>query len=163
MTSAGNAPEARSAAGADAVAKPDRVLPLLRGAVPPALIAGVLATGVGAVLAGGRGVVGAAIGFAVVALFSGGGLLAVRTVRDQDPVIVMVVALGSYVLRIVLFGVALSTASLFEVDSLLDRSSFLIATLATLAGWMGGEIRAFQRMRIPTYDVPIPTAGGSGS
>jgi ATP synthase protein I len=141
---------------ANQVKRPDLVLPLLRGAVLPALVAGALVTLGAGVLAGTRGVAGALIGLAVVVLFSGTGLLIMRAVRNTDAMITMMVGLFSYTVRIILFGAAIMVLGALDTDSWLHRGSFVISVLLCVAAWIGGEIRAYNRLRIPVYDIEDP-------
>ena len=136
--------------------RPDLVLPLLRGALLPALVAGALCALGAGILAGTRGVVGALIGLGVVVLFSGTGLLIMRAVRNTDPMITMMVGLFSYTVRIVLFGAAIMVLGALDTDSWLHRGSFVISVLLCVAAWIGGEIRAYTRLRIPVYDIEEP-------
>jgi ATP synthase protein I len=145
-----------SASSGSQAKRPDLVLPLLLGALPPALVAGALATIGAGVLFGWRGVVGALMGLAVVVLFSGTGLLIMRAVRNTDPMVTMMVGLFSYTVRIVLFGAAIMVLGALDTDSWLHRGSFVIAVLLSVAAWIGGEIRAYTRLRIPVYDIEDP-------
>ncbi|GAB3413566.1 hypothetical protein GCM10027569_32880 [Flindersiella endophytica] len=132
------------------------MLPLLRGALLPALVAGALVTLGAGILSGTRGVAGALIGFAVVVLFSGTGLLIMRAVRNTDAMITMMVGLFSYTVRIILFGAAIMVLGAFDTDSWLQRGSFVISVLVCVAAWIGGEVRAYTRLRIPVYDIEEP-------
>lgn len=146
-----------ASSGSSASAKrPDLVLPLLLGALPPALIAGAAVTLGAGVLEGWRGVAGALIGLAVVVLFSGTGLLILRAVRNTDPMVTMMVGLFSYTVRIILFGAAVMVLGALDTDSWLHRGSFVIAVLLCVAAWIAGEIRAYNRLRIPVYDIEDP-------
>lgn len=145
-----------ASSAADQAKRPDLVLPLLRGALPPAVVAGALVTIGAAFLAGTRGVAGALIGLGVVVLFSGTGLLVMRAVRNTDPMITMMVGLLSYTVRIILFGLAIMLLGAVDTDAWLDRIAFVISVLVSVAAWIGGEIRAYNRTRILVYDVEVP-------
>lgn len=135
----------------------DRVTPLLKGALPPTLIVGVATTIGAALLAGQRGALGAGLGMVIVVLFSGTGLLAMRLVRTADPMLVMVVGMGSYAIRIVLFGASIMVLGAIDgIDDVLHRTATAIAVLLCVAAWLTGEIRAYTKLRIPTYDVELP-------
>ncbi|WP_460522038.1 hypothetical protein [Flindersiella endophytica] len=145
-----------ASSAANQAKRPDLVLPLLRGALLPALVAGALVTLGAGILSGTRGVAGALIGFAVVVLFSGTGLLIMRAVRNTDAMITMMVGLFSYTVRIILFGAAIMVLGAFDTDSWLQRGSFVISVLVCVAAWIGGEVRAYTRLRIPVYDIEEP-------
>lgn len=146
-----------SASSASPAKRPDLVLPLLLGALPPALVAGAVVTLGAGLLRGWRGVAGALIGLAVVVLFSGTGLLIMRAVRNTDPMVTMMVGLFSYTVRIVLFGAAIMVLGALDTDAWLHRGSFVIAVLVCVAAWIGGEIRAYTRQRIPVFDIEDPS------
>lgn len=142
----------------------DRVLPLLRGALPLALGAGALTIAGCALVGGTPAALGAVLGVAVVVVFSGTGLLVLRLVRTAEPTLLMVVGLGSYLFRVVLFGVAIAVAGAVPgIDESVNRAATVLAVLLTLTAWLVGEIRAFTRLRIPIFDVPLPTASGSSA
>lgn len=145
-----------SASSGSPAKRPDLVLPLLLGALPPALVAGAVVTLGAGILAGWRGVVGALLGLAVVVLFSGTGLLVLRAVRNTDPMVTMMVGLLSYTVRIILFGAAIMVLGALDTESWLHRGAFVISVLVCVAAWIGGEIRAYTRLRIPVYDIEDP-------
>lgn len=139
----------------------DSVTPLLRGAIVPALVAGAVTTLVAALIAGGKGVLGSILGLAIVVLFSGVGLLVMRAVRSQDPMIAMTIAMASYAARVVLFGAALVVTGLISgIDDVLDRRFTAIAVVVCVIAWVAGEIRAFTKLRVPTYDIDLPKVDG---
>lgn len=132
----------------------NRVTPLLRGALLPTLAVAVLAIAASTVLAGVRGLTGALLGAVVVITFSGGGLLALRAVRQMYPEVVLLVAVGSYFLRVAIFGVLLAlVGSLDGVDEIVNRMATALTVLACVVAWLAGELRTFVRMRVPLYDL----------
>lgn len=144
----------------------DRVTPLLRGALLPTLVVAVLTVAVSTVVAGSRGLVGASVGAAVVLVFSGVGLLAMRAVRTMYPEVVLLVAVGSYFVRVVIFGGLLAILGTVDgIDDVLNRTATALAVLACVATWLAGELRAFVRMRQPIYDFDDrpSTSGTAGT
>lgn len=143
--------------GTAAIMTTNRVTPLLRGALLPTLAVAAVAIAASTAFAGTRGLVGALLGAAVVITFSGGGLLALRAVRQMYPEVVLLVAVGSYVLRVVIFGVLLAlVGSLNGVDSVVHRTATALTVLVCVVAWLAGELRAFVRMRVPLYDLDDP-------
>ncbi|REF35406.1 hypothetical protein [Thermasporomyces composti] len=141
----------------------DHVSALLRGALVPTLVVAALVTVASALFAGSRGAVGALVGAGIVVVFSGAGLLAVRVARGAAPSVLLVVVLGSFLARVILFGLALQAANAIDdVDTVLHRGATVVGVVACVVAWMAGEIRAFGRLRIPTYDLDEPTTSTSG-
>ncbi|WP_020575215.1 hypothetical protein [Actinopolymorpha alba] len=137
----------------------DRVTPLLRGALVPTLAVGGVSIIVSAVVAGGRGALGALIGAATAVIFSGVGFLAVRAVRSTPPATLMLVALSSYLLRVLFFGIILEiVGSIDGVDSVIHRGATALTVVACVLAGMAGEIWAYTRLRVPTYDLDEPAA-----
>ncbi len=142
----------------------DRVTPLLRGALLPTLVVAVLVVAVSTVVAGSRGLVGASVGAAVVLVFSGVGLLAMRAVRTMYPEVVLLVAVGSYFVRVMIFGGLLAILGTVDgIDDVLNRTATALAVLVCVATWLAGELRAFVRMRQPIYDFDDRPSASSGA
>jgi ATP synthase protein I len=141
----------------------DHVSALLRGALVPTLVVAAPVTGASAVLAGRPGALGALVGAAVVVVFSGAGLLAVRAARGAAPSVLLVVALGSFLARVILFGLALQAANAIEdLDTVLHRGATVVGVVSCVIAWMAGEIWAFRRLRVPTYDLDDASASTTG-
>lgn len=129
--------------------RPDHQRTLIRSAVIPAAVAAVLAIAVGTLARGVPGLVGAVVGALLVVVFFGAGLWVVLATADLAPVVSMVAALGSYVGKVVLFGLAL--ALLKDVETL-DRTTFALAAVAVALVWMVGEVIGVARARTPLVD-----------
>lgn len=101
------------------------------------------AAGVSAALAAGATIVFYTIGLAVQIV-----------VADATPKRVLGASLASYLLRVSGFGVGLGVA-LANADAIawLDAVAVVVATIATVIGWLSAEMWAHARLRIPVYDV----------
>lgn len=142
----------------------DHVSALLRGALVPTLVVAALVTLGSAVFAGGPGALGALLGAVIVIAFSGAGLLAVRAARGTAPSVLLVVALGSFLVRVILFGLALQAANAIDdLDAVLHRGATVVGVVGCVIAWMAGEIWAFTRLRVPTYDLDEATEPASES
>lgn len=117
---------------------------LLGAAVPTLLLCGLLA--------GTAGLRSAAVAAAVVLAFFALGQTLQLAVADASPRIALVVALTSYVLRVVLLGVLLSAVLNSPVTGGLHAGSLLGSTVAATLGWITGEVIAFTRLRIPVFE-----------
>ena len=105
--------------------------------------------------AGTEAGVSAAVAAVVTLAFSTIGQAVQVAVADADPRLVMVAALGSYVLRVSVLGlllvVVLQNAERFAaVDSVAVAGGTIVVVLT----WLAGEFRAYSRLRIPVFDPP---------
>jgi ATP synthase protein I len=141
----------------------DRVTPLLVGALKPTLVIAALAVVTNAALFGGRGFLGAVLGAVVVVVFSGGGLLALRAMRSAPPASLLLVALGSFILRVIFFGLVLQVANSVDgLDAVIHRGATAGTIIACVVAWMVAEIWVFSRLRIPTYDLGAAASEATG-
>ncbi len=118
---------------------------------------GLACVGLYGALRGPQAMASAAVGFALVLLFSTIGQLVMVWVAVSRPQTVLFAAMASYVLRCTLLTGAL--AWVFTQPELLaqaDRTALVVATIATVIGWLAAEIFRFARMRIPAFDVDLP-------
>ena len=84
-------------------------------------------------------------------------------VADASPRIALVVALGSYALRVVGLGMLAMAATAAGATAVLHPTALVLATAAVTVGWITGEVLAFRRLRIPVFDpVDGPPRGMSG-
>ncbi|MGH3385712.1 MAG: hypothetical protein ACRDO1_14125 [Nocardioidaceae bacterium] len=127
---------------------------MLRGALVPTLVVGVVSAAVAGFLAGAEGVVGAVVGLALVVVFFGLGLYVLRRSARLDPAVVLLVALGLYAGKIIVIG-----GSLLLIDTtnvLAGRGSELALGLTAIVctvTWTVGQVVGFTRARVPLYDL----------
>lgn len=123
---------------------------MLRTALIPGLVTGVIAVVIATLMVGSSGLYGASIG-AVVAF--GSSLATIGMMRwsaDLPVMMVMSVALGGYVFKvIVLLIVAISLKNVDWVHPM----SFALTVLAIILVWAGAELVAFKRTKIPTLII----------
>lgn len=154
----------RPAAGPSTPGAPFAIV--LRGALAPSALVGVLAA-VAVLLWRGLGslpavLVGLAVGLGFFA--SGLGLLS-RLVRDRSPITFMAVAMTIYlgqVLALLVFLIA------FHEAAWLDGTAFGAVVLAITIAWQFFLVRAWRRARWSVYDEPpasaaAPVSDGSES
>lgn len=142
-----------------------RALRLLAGGLLGAVIAtGVAVLGLGLLRGPASGVAAAVTAVIVLAFFAlGQGLQA--AVADASPRIGLVVALGSYLVRVVLLGVVvLGVIGAPERLQGADPVAVVVATVVVTIGWVSGEVAAYHKLRIPVFDSsdggpPGPGAG----
>ncbi|GAB3591312.1 hypothetical protein GCM10027446_08790 [Angustibacter peucedani] len=118
---------------------------MLRGAVVPTLLVGVLAVVLGAVLGGSKAAWSAALGAALVVVFFSLSLLVMRRTARMEPTATMAVVLATYTGKILALGVAMV---LLRDASWLDGQALALAIIGCTVVWLAFEMRAFTRLRI---------------
>lgn len=73
---------------------------------------------------------------------------------DRDPRSLLVAALVSYAIRVSVPAVMLIALEANAARIPVDRTAVAVTTIAVVMGWLGAEIGAFQRLRIPVFDEP---------
>lgn len=120
---------------------------MLRFALWPAVATVVIGVVVSTVLAGVPGLLGSLVGGAIAFASSLVTLFMMRKSAALDPFMVMAVAVGGYILKVlVLFGVM---TGLKGVDAF-NRYALAFTTLAVILVWAGAEFLAFRKTKIPT-------------
>lgn len=111
------------------------------------------ASGVSAAVAAGATLVFYTIGLAVQV-----------AVADAAPKRVLGASMASYLLRVSVFGVLLGLA-LAHADAVawVDKVAVVVATIATVIGWLAAEAWVHAHLRIPVYDTEdeVPRHGRS--
>lgn len=147
--------------GAVARAQVGRARALLVAGVIGAHVAGLTCIGIFTVIGGARGMASAAVGFALVLLFSTIGQLIMTWLAAARPQVVMLAAVASYLGRCAMLTVALGWVfSQPELLAVTDRLALVVTTAVTVIGWITAEIVRFTRMRIPAFEVDLPGEQG---
>lgn len=131
------------------------VVPLARAASLAAGVTGVLALIISGIAAGGRGVLGAALGLAVAVLYVSITLLVGRLTLTGDPNVMMAAAMGSFLVKLVLFAVALTILKDHGVFTRVSSMAFALTAVATAVATMVAEALAFMRTRRPVWDDSV--------
>ncbi len=125
---------------------------MLRGALVPSLVAGLLTLVGLVVLRGVDALAGAALGLAVSVLFFASGMfLLSRLVRSASPHAFFAVAMAVYlgqVLALLLFIIA------FRDRDWVDGFALGVTALVVTIVWQAFAMRALRRGRLPVYDEP---------
>lgn len=137
---------------------------MFRAAVVPVGVAALAVAAAATAAAGARGLVGAAVGAALVVGFFGAGLLVARCTAQRGPATVMGVAMATYTAKIALLGLFLV---LFRGTEAFHPDSFGASVIVCAVVWLVAEARAVARLRVP-LDVTVPpppsaTTGGDGA
>lgn len=127
---------------------------LVRKSLLPAFVVAVICMAVAGVTAGGKGVVGAAVGAIIVLLFFASSPLALGPVTKVSPQLSLLVALVFFFTKIValvaLMVVLLDPAGVGKhLDKFALGGTVIVSTLA----WTAFQIRAATKTRQPLYDL----------
>jgi ATP synthase protein I len=118
---------------------------ILRGAAIPTALAGVALVIAGGLVAGTKGLIGAAFAVLVVAAFFTVGMVVIGWASRINPMMMLNVALVTYLVKIALLFVLLKT---FEGTTAFDTKIFAGSLLVSTLVWIAAEVRAFSRLKI---------------
>ena len=121
---------------------------LLRGAVIPTIIIGLISIALSTWLKGSAGLVGALLAQFVVVIFFAANIGVALLSRDLDPVMTMSLAMFSYMAKVLLLGVFLWLVTTFVSVDTCDRKAFALSAVAATFAWLGGEIRAYLALKL---------------
>ncbi len=123
---------------------------MLRTAISPGLITVVAAAVIATVFAGTAGLLGALVGGAVAFASSLLTIVMMRESADLPVMMVMAIALGGYVFKILALLIVMIL--LRGVEGL-HTMSLALTVLVTVMVWAGAELVAFKKTKIPTIVV----------
>ena len=144
---------ARTASQNDAFAQ------LLRGSLPPTLVAGAVCIVVG-LFSSPKAAWSAAIGAALVVFFFTLTLLAMRYTAHLAPTTVMAIVMATYTVKVLVLGV-----TLFALRDVTWASGYAIGVSVTVCAvvWLFFEMRAYKRLRIFAFDPETDTGADTTS
>jgi ATP synthase protein I len=126
---------------------------MLRGALIPAFVVGVIAIIISSIFAGLSGFYGALTAQFVVIIYFIVHLGVSRITRNADPMSTMALAMFSYFTKLLLVGVFLYVLSTFTSRETIHRTSFGVTAIVLTLAWLGGEIASYTKLRI---HLPLP-------
>ncbi|MEU7071526.1 hypothetical protein AB0B30_17235 [Streptomyces narbonensis] len=126
---------------------------LLHTVIPTAAV-GAIATVISAVVAGGKGALGAVVGTLVVLLFMGIGQVVLQRTAKSFPHLFQAMGLMLYTAQLLLLFIFLA---LLKDTTLFDFKAFAFTLLAATVVWVAAQARAYMKAKI-TYIDP----GNSG-
>jgi hypothetical protein len=121
---------------------------MLRGALIPTVATAVITTIASSFIWGGPGAAGALLAQLIVVAFFASNLLVARISRDLEPMMVMALAMVSYMAKIIVLGLFLFLITTFVPEELCNRKAFGVSAVAATFAWLGGEIVAFLRLKL---------------
>jgi fructose-specific phosphotransferase system IIC component len=126
---------------------------MLRGALVPSFIVGIIAIGLCTFTVGIPGFLGALIAQFVVIIYFAIHIGVSRIARNLDPMSTMALAVFSYFAKLLFLGVFLYLLSAFTSRETINRTSFGATAIALTFAWLGGEIASYMKLRI---HLPLP-------
>ena len=133
---------------------------LLRGAVKPTAITGLISVIISAIIAGLPGLYGALLAQFIVVIFFAVTLGVSKLSKDLDPLSTMGLALFSYTTKLLFVGLFLWAITNFTERETINRTSFGIAAIVLTLSWLGGEIASYMKLRI---HLPLPDSSTGNS
>ncbi len=140
--------------------EPSNEMQLLRGAVKPTAITGLLSVIASAILAGLPGFYGALLAQFIVVIFFTVTLGVSKLSKDLDPLSTMGLALFSYTTKLLFVGLFLFAITNFTERETINRTSFGVAAILLTISWLGGEIASYMKLRI---HLPLPESSTGNS
>lgn len=126
---------------------------LLKGALTPTLIVGVIALGMATFFQGLSGFYGALLAQIVVLIYFLVHIFISKISRNLDPMSTMALAMFSYFAKFLLLGAFLWALTRYTARSSIDRTSFGATAIALTFAWLGGEIASY--LKLKTH-LPLP-------
>ena len=133
--------------------KTSNEMQLLRGAIIPTAITGVVSIVASFALAGLPGLYGAFLAQFIVVIFFTVTLWVSKLSKNLDPLSTMGLALFSYTTKLLLIGVFLWVLTTYTDREAINRTSFGVAAILLSLSWLGGEIASYMKLRI---HLPLP-------
>ena len=139
---------------------PSNEAQLLKGAVKPTAITGLLTIFISAIFAGLPGFYGALLAQFIVVIFFTVTLGVSKISKDLDPLSTMGLALFSYTTKLLFVGLFLWAITNFTERETINRTSFGVAAILLTMSWLGGEIASYMKLRI---HLPLPDSSSDSS
>lgn len=129
---------------------------MLVGAGVAALVAGLLVTLVGGLVAGSPAAYAGLVGTLLVVGVFGLGALVVALVAEAMPAAALLVALLTYSLQVLVMGLVFWRLSRSEaLGDTLDPTWLGVAIVAAVVAWLVVHVVRTTRARIPAFDLPV--------
>lgn len=126
---------------------------LWRGALLPSITISLISIIVASISRGFPGFWGALLATLTVVIFFSVSMFVSRLTKDANPITTMALAMLSYFSKLILMALFLILVTRLTDPGDLDRTAFGVSALLVAIAWLGGEIRAFFRLRL---QLPLP-------
>ena len=128
-------------------------LAMWRGVAIPSTIASILAMILAWFFSGLSGFFGALLASFTVVIFFSVSLLVARFTKDAHPIATMALAMFSYFTKLFIMALFLIAVTRLTSPETVDRRVFGVCALVIAFAWLGGEVRAFLKLRL---QLPLP-------
>ena len=125
----------------------------MKGALVPSLFVGIIAVIICGLVKGSSGLYGALLAQAVVLIFFLVNIAVASMTRNVDPIATMALAMFSYFSKILILGAMMFAIGKFTNNADINRMSFGLTAIALTFAWLGGEIRAYLKLKL---HLPLP-------
>ena len=125
----------------------------MKGALIPSLIVGVIGVIISTLVKGSSGLYGALLAQLVVLIFFLVNIAVASITKEIDPIATMALAMFSYFTKILILGAMMYVIGQFTNNSDINRLSFGLVAIALTFAWLGGEIRAYLKLKL---HLPLP-------
>ena len=127
-----------------------------RGALIPSVVVTILAAVISWSASGTSGLFGALLASFTVLIFFSVSMLVAKFTKDVNPIATMALAMFSYFTKLFFMALFLIAVTRLTSPESVDRRAFGVSALAIAFAWLGGEVRAFLRLRL---QLPLPGEG----
>ena len=125
----------------------------MKGALKPSLVVGLLGLIISTWLQGSAGLYGAMLAQSVVLVFFLVNIGVASMTKNVDPIATMAFAMFSYFSKILILGAMMFAIGKFTDNADINRMSFGLTAIALTFAWLGGEIRAYLKLKL---HLPLP-------
>ena len=125
----------------------------MKGALKPSLVVGLLGLVISTWMQGSAGLYGAMLAQLVVLVFFLVNIGVASMTKNVDPIATMAFAMFSYFSKILILGAMMFAIGKFTYNADINRMSFGLTAIALTFAWLGGEIRAYLKLKL---HLPLP-------
>ena len=125
----------------------------MKGALKPSLVVGLLGLVISTWMQGSAGLYGAMLAQLVVLVFFLVNIGVASMTKNVDPIATMAFAMFSYFSKILILGAMMFAIGKFTDNADINRMSFGLTAIALTFAWLGGEIRAYLKLKL---HLPLP-------
>lgn len=126
---------------------------MMKGALKPSLVVGLLGLIISTWQQGSSGLYGALLAQLVVLVFFLVNIGVASMTKNVDPIATMALAMFSYFSKILILGAMMFVIGKFTNNEDINRMAFGLTAIALTFAWLGGEIRAYLKLKL---HLPLP-------
>ncbi|MFM8447091.1 MAG: hypothetical protein ACKN92_02815 [Candidatus Nanopelagicaceae bacterium] len=126
---------------------------MMKGALKPSLVVGILGLVISTWKSGSAGLYGALLAQLVVLVFFLVNIGVASMTKNVDPIATMAFAMFSYFSKILILGAMMLVISKFTNNEDINRLAFGLTAIALTFAWLGGEVRAYLKLKL---HLPLP-------